>query len=84
MVTKSKLKMALLAEKPVDFKKEHQKKMAKSARKEKKVKAKAMDEWEDVEEQDEEESVTGGVALDLAIDEEGSSEEEGVAHVRRA
>jgi rRNA-processing protein EBP2 len=49
MVTKSKLKMALLAEKDVDFKKLRQKKLAKKAQKEKKTKTQA-DEWEEVEE----------------------------------
>ena len=48
MVTKSKLKMALVADKSVDFKKEHQKKMAKQARKEQKNK-KHQEDLEDVD-----------------------------------
>lgn len=49
MVTKSKLKMALLAEKGVDFKKLNQKKLAKKAKKELQGK-KPPDEREDIEE----------------------------------
>lgn len=60
MVTKSKLKMALLAEGGVDFKKLHQKKMAKKAQKESKSK-KSSDEFEDVESEDGED---GGVELE--------------------
>jgi rRNA-processing protein EBP2 len=65
MVTKSKLKMALVADKGVDFKKEKQKKLAKLARKEKRSKGLLKDdvkeasklngaEEEDSEEEDEE------------------------------
>jgi rRNA-processing protein EBP2 len=65
MVTKSKLKMALAAEKGVDFKKLHLKKKEKAARKGKAKKnggeaqplngKKVEEEWEDVEEEDEDE-----------------------------
>ncbi len=65
MVTKSKLKMALAAEKGVDFKKLHLKNKEKAARKGKAKKnggevqpvdgKKVEEEWEDVEEDDEEE-----------------------------
>jgi rRNA-processing protein EBP2 len=61
MVTKSKLKMALLAEKGVDFKKLKQKKLAKKAKKELKSK-KSADEWEDIEESDDGED--GAVELE--------------------
>jgi len=61
MVTKSKLKMALLAEKGVDFKKLKQKKLAKKARKEFKS-TKPTDEWEDVEES--KDGKDGGVELE--------------------
>lgn len=80
MVTKSKLKMALVAEKGVDFKKLHQKKAQKAARKEKAKKGgegkekKTEEEWEDVAEQSD--SEYGGVALD---DGEENSEDEGAA-----
>lgn len=78
MVTKSKLKMALAAEKNVDFKKLNQKKQQKAARKEKSKKGvegkpkKAEEEWEDV---DEESESDGGVEVDVAEDESGSEEE---------
>jgi hypothetical protein len=63
MVTKSKLKMALDADKNVDYKKKHQQKKAKEARKEQTTK-KVQGDWEDVdsdgadeeEDEDEEES----------------------------
>jgi rRNA-processing protein EBP2 len=61
MVTKSKLKMALVAEKGVDFKKLKQKKLSKKAKKEVKSK-KPADEWEDVEESEDGED--GGVELE--------------------
>jgi rRNA-processing protein EBP2 len=61
MVTKSKLKMALVADKGVDFKKLKQMKLAKKARKEKS--AKRMDEWEDLDEDSDEEEA-GGVQLE--------------------
>ncbi len=61
MVTKSKLKMALQAEKGVDFKKLKQKKLAKKAKKDVKSK-KPAEEWEDVEESEDGED--GGVELE--------------------
>jgi rRNA-processing protein EBP2 len=61
MVTKSKLKMALVAEKGVDFKKLHQKKLAKKAKKQVKRK-KPADEWED--EEGSEDGEDGGVELE--------------------
>lgn len=61
MVTKSKLRMALLAEKGVDFKKLNQKKLAKKAKREVKSK-KPVDEWEDVEKSEDRED--GGVELE--------------------
>jgi rRNA-processing protein EBP2 len=79
MVTKSKLKMALAADKGIDFKKLHLKKKEKEARKAKsqkggekpKSKGKNTEEdWEDVDE----ESEDGGVELS---GEESASEEEG-------
>ncbi|PQE07359.1 hypothetical protein CJF32_00005253 [Rutstroemia sp. NJR-2017a WRK4] len=71
MVTKSKLKMALAAEKGTDFKKLHQKKQQKAARKDKVSKGgdaeKVLEkEWEDVEEGSEDEDE----------EEEGSDDEE--------
>ncbi|APA11312.1 hypothetical protein SS1G_11556 [Sclerotinia sclerotiorum 1980 UF-70] len=79
MVTKSKLKMALAADKKVDFSKLHQKKQAKLARKGKAVKGdeksskkgKVEQEWEDVEEKsgDEEEE-------EEEDDEEGDSDDD--------
>ncbi len=77
MVTKSKLKMALMAEKGVDIKKLKQKKMVKKARKWKVEgqKEKAGDEWEDVDDQEEkgerqsesdsDGNEAGGVELDV-------------------
>jgi rRNA-processing protein EBP2 len=62
MVTKSKLKMALLADKGVDFKKIKQKKLAKKAEKEIKSKNPA-DEWEDVEES--KDGKDGGIELEV-------------------
>jgi rRNA-processing protein EBP2 len=71
MVTKSKLKMALVAEKQVDFKKEHQKKMSKKARKEQKVKKSSVaNEDEDDEDEDEE-----GIRELMELDEEESDDE---------
>lgn len=69
MVNKSKLKMALLHEKPVDFKKEHQKKMAKLARKAKAVKNPQESDGEDADEK----TIGGGTAEDI---EEADSEQE--------
>jgi rRNA-processing protein EBP2 len=79
MVTKSKLKMALAADKGVDYKKLHLKKKEKIARKGKAKKhsgeveptnsKKVEEEWEDVEEESDDE----GVELD---EEESGSEEE--------
>lgn len=66
MVTKSKLKMGLLGEKPVDFKKQHQKKVAKLARKEKAKKGAVVEEaddgegWEDEVDDEEEEDLESG------------------------
>jgi rRNA-processing protein EBP2 len=65
MVTKSKLKMALQAEKGVDFKKLKQKKLAKKAKKEIKSKN-AGDDWEDVEESE------GGEDGGMELEEEDS------------
>lgn len=53
MVTKSRLKMALAAEKGVDFKKQHQKKLAKDAAKRKAAEAEEVDEEENDEDEDE-------------------------------
>jgi rRNA-processing protein EBP2 len=77
MVTKSKLKMALAAEKKVDFSKLYQNKARKAARKEKAKDGegrgkKTEDEWEDVDVQSDSED--GGAAID--VDEEESEEEE--------
>ncbi|KAF7862596.1 hypothetical protein EAF04_007469 [Stromatinia cepivora] len=83
MVTKSKLKMALAADKKIDFSKLHQKKQAKLARKEKAVKreeksskkGKVEQEWEDVEDEsgdEEEESAEEGDSEDEEEEEEGN------------
>jgi rRNA-processing protein EBP2 len=72
MAPQSKLKAALVAEKGVDFKKQHQKKMAKKARKAAKTK-KPADDWEDVEEDSDNEDA-GGVDLEEG-NEEGSGDE---------
>jgi rRNA-processing protein EBP2 len=69
MVTKSKLKMALAAEKGVNFKKLHQKKKQKAATKEKSKKSekkgkKVEEEWEDVDEASDSDIEDGGVVLD--------------------
>jgi rRNA-processing protein EBP2 len=87
MVNKSKLKMALLHEKPVDFKKEHQKKMARKARKEKVVKGGkqvAGGDWEDVEGSENEEDVeaNGPKEDDASLGEDESDEEENPTAVR--
>ena len=71
MVTKSKLKMALLADKGVDFKKMKQKKLAKKSRKEKS--AKLVDDWEDLDE-DSEDDDAGGVQLEEEQEDDGSEE----------
>ncbi|ESZ90774.1 putative rRNA-processing protein EBP2 [Sclerotinia borealis F-4128] len=70
MVVKSKLKMALAADKNTSFSKLHQKKVAKVARKDKAVKSskKVEQEWEDVEGQGEDEEEEDA--------EEGDSEDE--------
>lgn len=86
MVNKSKLKMALLSENPVDFKKEHQKKMARKARKTKSVKlGKKVEggEWEDVEDEEEvEEAGAENGDVDAIVGGEGEdSEEDGHAKV---
>jgi rRNA-processing protein EBP2 len=79
MVTKSKLKMALAADKGVDFKKLHLKKKEKVARKGKAKKhggevqpandKKIEEEWEDVEDESDKERA------ELDEDESGSEEE---------
>jgi rRNA-processing protein EBP2 len=79
MVTKSKLKMALAADKRVDYKKLNQKKRQKTAIKEKSKKSegkgkKVEDEWEDLDEGSEDE-IEGGVELDGEENESGSEEE---------
>lgn len=77
MVTKSKLKMALVAEKGVDFKKANQKKQQKAARKEKSKKAvngepkKAEEDWEDIDSAKDD----GGLEVDEEEGESGSDEE---------
>ena len=76
MVTKSKLKMALAADKGVDYKKLHLKKKEKAARKDKSRKGgekkSEQEEWEDVESEED-----GGAALEGEdIDDEEESEEE--------
>ena len=77
MVTKSKLKMALVAEKGVDFKKLNQKKKQKAATKDKSKKvgkpSKLEEEWEDVDGESEDEA--DGVKLDGEEDDSGSEEE---------
>lgn len=83
MVTKSKLKMALAAEKGTDFGKLHLKKKEKVAKKKNKVKAggvvngkakKVEEEWESVDEEDASGSEDGGAPLgedgDLSEEEE--------------
>ena len=84
MVTKSKLKMALAAEKGVDFKKLHQKKVRRAARTEKAEKGgegkgkKPQEEWEDVpEEHDSDNSDDGGAVLE-DDEEESADEDEGM------
>lgn len=82
MVTKSKLKMALAAEKQTDFGKMHLKKKEKVANKKNKVKAGGVvngkkgkqveEEWESVDEEGASGSDAGGVEL-----EEDGSESEG-------
>ena len=79
MVTKSKLKMALVADKGTDFKKLNQKKRQKSARKEKAQKSgegklnKVEEEWEDLDEESAGEE--GGVEVDGEESESGSEGE---------
>jgi rRNA-processing protein EBP2 len=72
MVTKSKLKMALVADKGVDFRKMKQKKLAKKARKGKN--AKPVNEWEDLDE-DSEDDEAGGVQLEEEGEDNGSGED---------
>ncbi|OBT46730.1 hypothetical protein VE00_02554 [Pseudogymnoascus sp. WSF 3629] len=76
MVNKSKLKMALVAEKQIDFKQEHQKKMVKKARKEKKTKQPAAPvvEEEEAEDDDEEEDEEGIREL-MELDEKENGDE---------
>ncbi|KFY28098.1 hypothetical protein V493_03104 [Pseudogymnoascus sp. VKM F-4281 (FW-2241)] len=76
MVNKSKLKMALVAEKQTDFKQEHQKKMVKKARKEKKVKqpVAAVADEEEGEDEDEEEDEEGIQEL-MELDEKENGDE---------
>ncbi|TAQ83346.1 hypothetical protein B7494_g8331 [Chlorociboria aeruginascens] len=71
MVTKSKLKMALVAERGVDFKKLNQKKKQKAARKAKAQKGvkKIEEEWEDLDEE--------GEDGDMPVDMEEEDEESG-------
>jgi rRNA-processing protein EBP2 len=72
MVTKSKLKMALMAEKGVDIKKIRQKKLVKKARKQKsKV---SVDGWEDMDEESEDDEA-GGVELEHEEDDNASEED---------
>ncbi|OBT61126.1 hypothetical protein VE03_10844 [Pseudogymnoascus sp. 23342-1-I1] len=76
MVNKGNLKMALVAEKQIDFKQEHQKKLAKKARKEKKAKQPApvvVDE-EEAEDEDEEEDEEGIREL-MELDEKENGDE---------
>ncbi|KFY07541.1 hypothetical protein V492_07055 [Pseudogymnoascus sp. VKM F-4246] len=76
MVNKSKLKMALVAEKQTDFKQEHQKKMVKKARKEKKLKQPepVVADEEEVEDEDEEEDEEGIREL-MELDEKENGDE---------
>ena len=70
MVTKSKLKMALMADKGVDINKQKEKKKQKAARKEKARKERRKvgepDDWEDLSEDDEDGGapITNGEARD--------------------
>jgi len=76
MVTKSKLKMALVAEKGTDFKKLNQKKQQKAARKEKSTKGagkKAEQDWESMDGVSDNED--GGVGLVDGEADSGSEEE---------
>lgn len=75
MVKKSALKMALVSEKGTDFKKQHQKKMAKKARKEQKTK-KPQEDWEDVD------SDAGGDAEMGEAEDDDESEDEAPRKVR--
>lgn len=79
MVNKGKLKMALVAEKQIDFKQEHLKKMAKKARKEKKAKqpvAVVADEKEgEDEEEEEEEEDEEGIRELMELDEKENGDE---------
>ncbi|KFY66925.1 hypothetical protein V496_01863 [Pseudogymnoascus sp. VKM F-4515 (FW-2607)] len=77
MVNKGNLKMALVAEKQIDFKQEHQKKMAKKARKEKKAKqpvAPVVNE-EEAEDDEEEEEDEEGIRELMELDEKENGDE---------
>ncbi|KAI9734464.1 MAG: rRNA-processing protein and EBNA1-binding protein ebp2 [Claussenomyces sp. TS43310] len=81
MVNKSKLKMALLNEKPVDFKKQHQKKMTKVARKHKATKdakkGAVAGAWEDLAEgEDDEGELDGADNGGATLDEAGSENDD--------
>ncbi|KFZ02755.1 hypothetical protein V502_11547 [Pseudogymnoascus sp. VKM F-4520 (FW-2644)] len=78
MVNKSKLKMALVAEKQTDFKQEHQKKMVKKARKEKKAKQPApavVATEEEAEDEEEEEEDEEGIRELMELDEKENGDE---------
>lgn len=80
MVTKSKLKIALAADKGVDFKKLNQKKKQKAAAKNKSKKSdgkgkKVEEEWEDVDEDSGNEVEDSGIKLDEGESDSGSEEE---------
>lgn len=84
MVTKSKLKMALVSDQQVDFKKEHQKKMAKKARKENKTKKPTAVEQEESGDEDDEEEDEEGIRELMELDEEESGDEHRPTQVRCA
>lgn len=74
MVAKGKLKMALDAQKGVDYKKKHQDKLVKVARKSKKSK-KQEDDWEDVQSENEDDPEKVNLEEGDAEDDEGSEDE---------
>ncbi|KAK8041299.1 rRNA processing protein [Apiospora phragmitis] len=77
MVTKSRLKMALAHEKGVDFKKLHQKKVAKQASKKKQKKSGgAAEDSEGEEWEDDEEEVKGGAPIDDDEDDDDSEDDD--------
>ncbi|KAK7966002.1 uncharacterized protein PG986_000279 [Apiospora aurea] len=81
MVTKSRLKMALAHEKGVDFKKLHQKKVAKQASKKKQSKTGgAAKDGEAEEWEDEEEETKGGAPIDDEDDEDDSEDDDEEGH----